>query len=112
MVQDLWRGGEPRIFVVARTCTWTVYFDSAVFCCRGLVQSQESVTEMEEEGKKRPAGAEAEDRAIERFLVELPETFPCAGPASEESRREEQAWPVRAKGLFTGSLQGVSACSI
>eukprot|EP00439_Symbiodinium_sp_Y106_P026444 s6238_g3.t1 len=59
MVQDLWRGGEPRIFVVARTCTWTVYFDS-------LVQIQESVTEMEEEGKKRPAGAEAEDRAIER----------------------------------------------
>ena len=55
------------------------------FCCRGLVQIQESVTEMEEEGKKRPAGAEAEDRAIERFLVELPETFPCAGPASEES---------------------------
>ena len=85
MVQDIWRGGEPRIFVVARTCTWTVYFDSAVFCCRGLVQIQESVTEMEEEGKKRPAGAEAEDRAIERFLVELPETFPCAGPASEES---------------------------
>ena len=89
MVQDIWRGGEPRIFVVARTCTWTwtgcVCFDCAVFCCRGLVQIQESVTEMAEEGKKRPAGAEAEDRAIERFLVELPETFPCAGHASAAS---------------------------
>ena len=55
------------------------------FCCRGLVQIQESVTEMAEEGKKRPSGAEAEDRAIERFLVELPETFPCAGHASAAS---------------------------
>ena len=77
------------MFVVARTCTWTwtgcVCFDCAVFCCRGLVQIQESVTEMAEEGKKRPAGAEAEDRAIERFLVELPETFPCAGHASAAS---------------------------
>ena len=40
---------------------------------------------MAEEGKKRPANAEAEDRAIERFLVELPETFPCAGHASAAS---------------------------
>ena len=53
------------------------------FCCRGLVQIQESVTEMAEDGKKRPGSAEAEDRAIKRFLVELPGTFPCAGGARE-----------------------------
>ena len=83
MVQDLWRGGEPRIFVVARTCTWTwtgcVYFDCAVFCCRGLVQIQESVTKMAEHGNKRLRGTEAQDCAIKRFLVELPGTFPGAG---------------------------------
>ena len=32
-----------------------------------------------------PLAPKRRDRAIERFLVELPETFPCAGPASEES---------------------------
>ena len=44
-------------------------FDCAVFCCRGLVQIQESVTEMAEEMKKRPGGPGAEDGVIKRFLV-------------------------------------------
>ena len=75
-------------FVVARTCTWTwtgcVSFDCAVFCCRGLVQVEGSDTEMAAQGTKRPAG-EAEDRAIQRFLVELPEAFPCAGAREAEA---------------------------
>ena len=37
---------------------------------------------MAAQGTKRPAG-EAEDRAIKRFLVELPEAFSCAGGARE-----------------------------
>ena len=100
MVQDLWHGGGPRIFVVARTCT-CVYFDCAGFCCRGLVQIQESATEMAEGGQKRRAGAEAEDRAIECFLVELPEPSLVQDtpqpPPQKVLRREDQAWPVRAR---------------
>ena len=39
---------------------------------------QEDVTAMAE-GKKRSGGPEVEDRGIKCFLVELPETCPCAG---------------------------------
>ena len=84
MVQNLWRGGGLRICCCSHVyldMEWLRLLGLRRFCCRDLAQIQEDVTAMAEHGNKRPSGPEAEDRAIRCFLVELPETFPCAGAA-------------------------------